>query len=193
MAGTIDTRETILLRSIELFASQGYGPVSTSQICQACGITKPSLYYHFASKSQLLEQVYRRALDRLLEDLGGWPQYSRDLVADIESLFCGFFRFNQLHPGEHRMISSAFLAGANSDEFEISSDIRSELGNLCKAFFVQAASDHGNLKDKQALLTASFLSQALMLSVMFPQSDSKFSHEQYVHLTAKNFMHGIFA
>ena len=53
-----DTRETILERSLELFARRGCEAVSVRDICAAVGIKESSLYYHFRNKRAVTEELY---------------------------------------------------------------------------------------------------------------------------------------
>src|SRR5689334_6642648 len=50
-------REEILDAAAELFGQQGYAATSTRAIALAVGIKQASLYYHFASKEQILEEL----------------------------------------------------------------------------------------------------------------------------------------
>jgi AcrR family transcriptional regulator len=50
-------RGAILAAAMRLFAEQGYAGTSTRAICQAAGITKPVLYYHFRSKEHLYQEL----------------------------------------------------------------------------------------------------------------------------------------
>jgi AcrR family transcriptional regulator len=56
--------ERILMSALELFASKGYEGTSVREICEAAGITKPTLYHHYGSK----EGVYRALVDGTLGD-----------------------------------------------------------------------------------------------------------------------------
>ena len=73
---TISTKSTdrILQKSLELFSSKGYDATSVREICEAAGITKPTLYHFYGSK----EGVYRALVDGTLED------FRRDLIARLE-------------------------------------------------------------------------------------------------------------
>jgi len=42
---------------MELFALKGYAGCSIREICQAAGVTKPVLYYHFQSKEHLYREL----------------------------------------------------------------------------------------------------------------------------------------
>lgn len=48
-----DTKQRILEKSLELFASKGYDAVSVGEIAKAVGVKAPSLYNHFASKQAI--------------------------------------------------------------------------------------------------------------------------------------------
>jgi len=50
-------RNSILNVALELFAHKGYAGCSIREICQAAGVTKPVLYYHFRSKEHLYQEL----------------------------------------------------------------------------------------------------------------------------------------
>jgi len=56
--------DRILLSALELFSAKGYDAASVREICEAAGITKPTLYHFYGSK----EGVYRALVDGALED-----------------------------------------------------------------------------------------------------------------------------
>ena len=60
-----DTRQRILDIAVDLFIEQGYAGTSVRDISERLGMTKGSLYYHFASK----EEVLNALVAPLLEDL----------------------------------------------------------------------------------------------------------------------------
>ena len=47
----------ILERSWELFQRKGFRGVSVDEICNQCGLTKPTLYYYFKNKENLFIKV----------------------------------------------------------------------------------------------------------------------------------------
>jgi AcrR family transcriptional regulator len=54
------TRERILDVALDLFADQGFDGTSMREIAARLGITKPSIYYHFASKEDILLALHMR-------------------------------------------------------------------------------------------------------------------------------------
>ena len=60
------TRERLVRAALELFTSQGYHASTTPQIASRAGIAEGTIYRHFESKEQLLNEIYRAAV-RMLE------------------------------------------------------------------------------------------------------------------------------
>lgn len=59
-------RARIVAAAVELFAAQGFDATSVSEIALRAGVAKGGLYHHFASKDDLLFEVYRELIDRQL-------------------------------------------------------------------------------------------------------------------------------
>lgn len=60
----VRSSDRILQSALALFSSRGYDATSVREICEAAGITKPTLYHFYGSK----EGVYRSLVDGVLED-----------------------------------------------------------------------------------------------------------------------------
>jgi AcrR family transcriptional regulator len=54
------TRERILDVALDLFTDQGFDATSMREIAERLGISKPAIYYHFASKDELLLALHLR-------------------------------------------------------------------------------------------------------------------------------------
>ncbi|RUP30177.1 MULTISPECIES: TetR/AcrR family transcriptional regulator [Mycolicibacterium] len=61
--GTVkgDSRERLVTVASELFGAQGYHQTGTEEIVRRSGVTRGSLYHHFADKEALFEEVFERA------------------------------------------------------------------------------------------------------------------------------------
>ena len=57
------TRERILDVALDLFTDQGYDGTSLREIAERLGVTKAALYYHFASKEDILMALHMRLHD----------------------------------------------------------------------------------------------------------------------------------
>ena len=58
-----NTRQEILNAALDLFSVNGYEATSISQLAEAVGIRKASLYSHFANKQEILDKVVEMVLD----------------------------------------------------------------------------------------------------------------------------------
>jgi AcrR family transcriptional regulator len=54
------TRERILDVALDLFTDQGFDATSMREIAERLGISKPAIYYHFASKDEILLALHMR-------------------------------------------------------------------------------------------------------------------------------------
>ncbi|AKK25779.1 TetR/AcrR family transcriptional regulator [Mycobacterium sp. EPa45] len=59
--GKQDARERLVAVATELFGERGYHQTSTEEIVRRSGLTRGSLYHHFADKAALFEEVFDRA------------------------------------------------------------------------------------------------------------------------------------
>ncbi len=64
-----NARDTIINAAMKLFAEKGYAGCSIREICQAAGVTKPVLYYHFQSKENLYQELMLDIFDHTRKNL----------------------------------------------------------------------------------------------------------------------------
>jgi len=55
------TRQRLIKTALELFTTRGYHDTTTAQIAKKAGIAEGTIYRHFASKQQLVNELYRAA------------------------------------------------------------------------------------------------------------------------------------
>ena len=74
-----NTKQEILEASLDLFSVQGFEATSISQIANAVGIRKASLYSHFQNKQAILDALVKVVLDQYAEHSifakADWDQY----------------------------------------------------------------------------------------------------------------------
>ncbi|MBE3569344.1 MAG: TetR family transcriptional regulator [Bacillales bacterium] len=61
-------KETIMDKSIELFAAKGFKETSIQDIMDELNVTKGTFYYYFKSKEELLKDIHLQYIERLLEN-----------------------------------------------------------------------------------------------------------------------------
>ncbi len=71
-------REALLAHATRLFNQRGIGATSLSDIAEALGLTRASLYYYVNDRDELVFQCYQRACDQMAEDLALASTDARD-------------------------------------------------------------------------------------------------------------------
>jgi AcrR family transcriptional regulator len=118
LAEVIPTRERILNVALDLFIAKGFDKTSLREIAEQLGFTKAALYYHFASKDDILMGLHmrlhefgREALHRIADQpvsLDQWAALLDDLIDQMlthRKIFLMHERnqaaLEQLHREEH--------------------------------------------------------------------------------------------
>jgi AcrR family transcriptional regulator len=99
--------------ALELFGAGSYHATSMDDIAERAGVTKPVLYQHFPSKSQLYLELIKTVGDELLSAVAG----AADEVEPSDRVRAGFeayFRFVAARTDAFRLL---FGGGARQDEF----------------------------------------------------------------------------
>ena len=82
--------ERILITALDLFAIKGYDATSVREICEAAGITKPTLYHFFGSKDGVLQalvhtgfQQYRTLVNAAMDSPGSFKDRVKVLARSL--------------------------------------------------------------------------------------------------------------
>lgn len=59
------TDDSIMVTAIKLFKQDGFESVTVNALCRACQITKPTFYYHFKGKEELISRYFRKLVTAL--------------------------------------------------------------------------------------------------------------------------------
>lgn len=83
-------RERILAAAVRLFAEQGFESASVQEIVAAAGVTKGAMYHYFASKDDLLYEIYHQLLglqtarlNAIADGAGSAEERVRAAAADV--------------------------------------------------------------------------------------------------------------
>ncbi len=141
----------ILDEGWRLFQQKGYRGVSVDELCQQCGLSKPTLYYYFTDKENLFVQVLRYKLHgfrTVIEQPGTLAErLARVIVAILESFAADYTSL--LRDREHLKRPASLEA--------VRSAFRSELFGPLTALMQEGVA-RGELRaDDPATLTLFFL------------------------------------
>ncbi|MGC3987301.1 MAG: TetR/AcrR family transcriptional regulator [Pseudorhodoferax sp.] len=64
-----ETRDNLLLFAARMFGVQGYSATTMRHIAEQAGIEAASIYYHFPSKEQLVDEVMEQGANRIVQAL----------------------------------------------------------------------------------------------------------------------------
>jgi AcrR family transcriptional regulator len=92
-------REAVVVAATRLFAERGYQAVSMDDIGAAAGITGPSLYHHFPSKSAILVTQLRRGLDAMMFDVSAALDLAESPAQALDLLLRSAVRTGMEHGG----------------------------------------------------------------------------------------------
>jgi AcrR family transcriptional regulator len=87
------TKERILTAAESLFAQRGFEGASLRQLTAAAGVNLAAVNYHFGSKDNLVEEVFKRRLDQLnARRLAALKQVSAQPETTLEDVLAAFIR-----------------------------------------------------------------------------------------------------
>lgn len=79
-------RRQVLDAASELFMAQGYGAVSMDSVARAAGVSKATLYAHFASKDVLFASIVGEACERNTLQAENFPVAVEDIRAALTGI-----------------------------------------------------------------------------------------------------------
>ncbi|WP_280239548.1 TetR/AcrR family transcriptional regulator, partial [Nocardia abscessus] len=95
-----DTRERILRAAIDLFAEKGFHGTGVAEIGERADVQRGALYYHIGSKEELLWQILRDYIQRMLADAEQIADGPDDPVTKLRRLIHSYVRLIIRHQRE---------------------------------------------------------------------------------------------
>lgn len=148
------TKERILSAAEELFARHGFAGASLRQVTSAANVNLAAVNYHFGSKDNLINEVFRRRLDELTETrLGALRRVTSGESPTLEAILEAFVE-PALALASDRLGGSAFmrvLARAYAEHDQSLRRFLSDNYGYVLKNFAQAIQDLMPGLDKEAL------------------------------------------
>lgn len=82
--------------AIKIFAAKGYHDTTMNEIAESVGLTKPAIYYHFKSKSNLFSELLEDQSNFYALELRKTYEKYKDqpLECTLEAVFCLFIKYS---------------------------------------------------------------------------------------------------
>jgi len=187
-----DNRSAILEISLELFARRGYEAVGIQEIVDSAGITKPTLYHYFGSKSGLLDILLKESFTPFLTGLAGAARYSGDVTNALRAVASYSLQFAGQNANLFRFYLTTQVAPLDSEPYQASKFIHMEQQRILQDLFMETAQDHGNMKGRHVAYAASFLGLVNTYALLAVNGEIP-AVDDLVNQVVHQFMHGIFS
>jgi len=201
MNETGSMREIIIDKALELFSSKTYEGVSVSEITEAAGITKPTLYYYFGSKEGVYEAVCRQhyaKLNLIVSENAVYnpnpKSYYEDIHLTLTKLTSSYFSFARENEAFYRVVLANLSMPRSSEVFPTVKKYHFEQFDIIENMFRNMAKGHGNLKGKSSTLTWSYIGTInSYISLYYSGIPGQALNDKAVKDLVHQFMHGIYA
>ena len=195
-----NVKQTIILKALDLFSAKGYEGVSVSELTEAAGITKPTLYYYFGSKEGVFEavcQIYYDQLNSIITDSAVYKpnpeNYFEDIYLTLTKVINAYFSFAKTNEAFYRIILTNFSMPTSSIVFKIVEKYHFIQFDIIDSMFKDIAKVHGNLKNKNKTLTWSFIGTINSYISLFFSGSGLALNDKTGKELVHQFKHGIFA
>ena len=143
--------------SLGLFAEKGFDAVGVQEIADKAGITKPTLYYYFKSKTGLLESIVRRLESRHIAALEEASAYRHDFFGSLTEILKAEINFALENGDYFRLRANLRNSAKQSESFKVFLPFAEKLESLMLIFFRLSANEFGNMRGKEELYSTLFL------------------------------------
>lgn len=180
----MENKDLITENAIKLFSQKGYEAVGVQELCEVSGITKPTLYYYFKSKSGVLEHIVSTKGAELLSKIQTALTYNHDFIKGLTDVLKAEINF-AVENTEFFDLHCTFLnSPENSEQKNIYSDTISQIQKCFDDFFFASCNEFGNMRGKEILYSKLFHNNVVSTAVLVAKGHLKYSEEivyQIIH------------
>jgi AcrR family transcriptional regulator len=113
-----ERRDEILVAATELFASEGYGRVTTRELARRAGLSQTGLYIYFRTKEEILAAICDRTHDAMTAAFEAALAGAATPQQALSKLVRSYIEFGLAHPAEYQLtftVSPETLAPIEKD------------------------------------------------------------------------------
>ena len=97
-----DKRARILEAALELFTEHGFKGTSTAAIAQQAGVATGTLFHHFKTKEELINELYKETKLSLVHSLAAEVEKAQGVRDKIQSMWMFFVDWALTHEDKYR-------------------------------------------------------------------------------------------
>ena len=190
-------REKIIECSLNLFCRKGYESVGVQEICNAAGVSKPTLYYYFKSKYGLLEAL----LEEKYAEFGKRIEEAASIQGDVEKVLYqvarAYMEYSSANIMVHQLFTTLEYSPKESDGHRAVSPYVKRMFNAVVGVFERASNTLGNMNGRQYLFATCFIG-AMMTYILMRYStnnegESFYISQSEIYNVLHQFLHGVYS
>ncbi|WP_133405792.1 TetR/AcrR family transcriptional regulator [Parashewanella tropica] len=101
------TRDMVIHTSLELFNEHGERTITTNHIAAHMGISPGNLYYHFANKQDIIQEIFSLFENHINENIRPSEEnefYAGSMMAYLDAVFEGLWKFRFFYINLHDIL-----------------------------------------------------------------------------------------
>lgn len=185
-----DNKEMIAAKALNLFAYKGYEGVGVQEICEAAGITKPTLYHYFKSKRGLLEYFVETEGAALLSKIKTALNYEHDFINSLTKVLRTEIDFACNNRDFYNFHCLLLNSPENSEQNEVYSELSSKINNAFQEFFDLSCNEFGNMRGKNDLYSILFHNKVVSVATLCARGDL-IPDDQTIHHIIHSTIYGV--
>jgi AcrR family transcriptional regulator len=169
-------RDEILLEAATLFARRGIAATTVREIGDAVGLLSGSLYHHFASKEQMVDEIIASYLEDLVRRYRAVQEmYQHDPLECLRALIRASFESVAAHPQACEIYQNDFNYLTTLPRFAYIKRVSRNAQRIWMGTLVSGAEQGVFRADVDPLVFYRFLRDAIWMSVRWHQRGADYS------------------
>ena len=99
-----DKRQAVLQAARDLIARNGFYAAPMSQVAKEANVAAGTIYHYFASKEELIDELYRIHRDKVAAELSRLDDPTLPFPDRLRQVFLGLYAYYTDHPAEYQFI-----------------------------------------------------------------------------------------
>lgn len=191
----MDNREKILSCAFELFCQRGYDAVGIQEICNEAGITKPTMYHYFGSKTGLLKCLMEDKMQEVMAELEKVSVFHGNMEQALYDFATVLIDLANKDHKSYMLLMTMCYSPKESEVHEIGHPYIVRIYNMAVQLFEQAAYMLGNMHGRQKEFAIGFIGLVnhYILYLCFLDDGPVEISEEKKRSLIHQFMHGIYS